>query len=129
MRRHLFFQFHIPVGNNDGIVDVCPHLYGADHQITKEEQIAVHQIREGEVDPYTPLNNQYQQNRQPHRLECKEQYQNDKYNGKDTDHHIIPTEGAGKVKVTGAVAYQQKIVIIYSNILPKYIQELSLIHI
>ena len=83
----------------------------------------MHQVREGEVNPYTPLNHKYQQNRQPNGLECKEQYQNNKYDGKDTDHHIIPTEGAGKVEVTGAVAYQQKIVVISSHIFSKHIQE------
>ena len=38
LQGHGLLQLHIAVGDDNGVVDIGPHLNGADHQIAEEEQ-------------------------------------------------------------------------------------------
>ena len=57
---HRVLDLLIAAGNDDGIVDICAHLNGADHKVAHEEQRRICERRNGEVDPDTALNDQNQ---------------------------------------------------------------------
>ena len=105
-------QFHITVGDDDGVIDIGAHLDGADHQIAEEEQGLILQIGEREVDPHAALDDQNQQDGQSGGLEGEHQHQHHEDDGQNTDEQVVVAEGGGQVEVTGGVSHQKGVLLV-----------------
>ena len=58
---HLIPQLVVAGCNDDGVIDVCTHLDGADDQVAHEVQRRVDKSGDGEVDPDRALDDEDQQ--------------------------------------------------------------------
>ena len=86
---HCVLQLLIAARDDDGVVDVRAHLDGAHDEVAHKEERRIRDRRDGEVDPDTALNDQYQQDRHARGLERKEQDDEDDQDRHDADDHIV----------------------------------------
>jgi len=100
---HLGLQLLIAAGNDDGVVDVCAHLNGADDQVSQIEQVFARNGREGEVDPDSALDDQDQQDGHTGGLEGEQQHHQHDEHAQDADHGVIHGEGLLEVIFAGGV--------------------------
>mgnify|MGYP006956379777 CR=1 FL=1 len=93
-------------GDHDGVIDVCTHLDGADHQIAQVEQRRIGKGGEAEVDPDGALDDQDQQNGHVGGLEGEQQHHQHDEDGHDADHLVVHGKGFFKVVLAGHVTGQ-----------------------